>query len=78
MESGLEQEAKDLFPLRNLTALNTVGYKEFFSIWDKQGSTFLLTQTQEEEVIESICLNTWHYAKKQLTWLKKYSSLIQQ
>lgn len=78
MDSGLEQEARDLYPLRNLTALNTVGYKEFFSIWDKQGTTFPLTQTQEEEVIESICLNTWHYAKKQLTWLKKYSSLIQQ
>jgi tRNA A37 N6-isopentenylltransferase MiaA len=25
-------------------------------------------------VADTIRLNTWHYAKKQLTWLKKFTS----
>lgn len=31
MEEGLEDEAKALYPLRGLNALNTVGYKELFA-----------------------------------------------
>jgi tRNA dimethylallyltransferase len=30
MELGLLEEAKRLYPLRHLNALNTVGYKEIF------------------------------------------------
>lgn len=31
---GLEEEARRLYPLRHLNALNTVGYKEFFNLWE--------------------------------------------
>ena len=72
---GLEEEARRLYPLRHLTALNTVGYKEFSTLWQACGDTpFALSQSQRTVVADTIRLNTWHYAKKQLTWLKKFTS----
>ena len=69
---GLEEEARQLYPLRHLTALNTVGYKEFFTLWDRHGlATPIPTPS------DAIKLNTWHYAKKQLTWLKKQVPKLQ-
>ena len=47
-----------------LNALNTVGYKEFFNLWEGINTSSL-------SPADAIKLNTWHYAKKQLTWLKK-------
>lgn len=76
MDSGLEEEARRLFPLRHLTPLNTVGYKEFFLLWEEGQGSYPLSQSQRQQVAEAICLNTWHYAKKQLTWLKKYPSTL--
>lgn len=61
---GLEEEARRLYPLRHLNALNTVGYKEFFNLWEGINTSSL-------SPADAIKLNTWHYAKKQLTWLKK-------
>ena len=61
---GLEEEAHRLYPLRHLNALNTVGYKEFFNLWEGINTSSL-------SPADAIKLNTWHYAKKQLTWLKK-------
>ena len=74
MDSGLEEEARKLYPLRHLTPLNTVGYKEFFSLWEEGQSPYPLSKSQRQQVADSIRINTWHYAKKQLTWLKKYPS----
>ncbi|MBR3411220.1 MAG: tRNA (adenosine(37)-N6)-dimethylallyltransferase MiaA [Bacteroidales bacterium] len=74
MDSGLEEEAQKLYPLRRLTPLNTVGYKEFFTLWEKGQSPRPLSREQRQQVTDAIRLNTWHYAKKQLTWLKKYPS----
>lgn len=71
MEQGLEEEVRSVFHLRHLNTLNTVGYKEFFNHWSNDSTAFNLTSTQRKEVSEAIKLNTWHYAKKQLTWLKK-------
>ena len=34
VESGMEEEARALYPLRHLNALNTVGYKEWFDYFD--------------------------------------------
>ncbi len=68
-DDGLEAEARSLYHLRHLQPLNTVGYKEFFSLWPQ--SPTLLSDAQRQQVADSIALNTWHYAKKQLTWLKK-------
>lgn len=77
MQSGLEDEARQLFPLRHLNTLNTVGYKEFFGLWESKGdSPFPLTAMQRNQIADTIRLNTWHYAKKQITWLNKYAPLL--
>lgn len=70
LANGLEEEARQLFPLRHLVPLNTVGYKEFFTLWEPMGEPSPLSPAQRQGVAEAISLNTWHYAKKQLTWLK--------
>lgn len=64
MENGLLDEAKRLYPHRHLNALNTVGYKELFAYLDGLYSL--------NEAIERIKGNTRRYARKQLTWFKKY------
>ncbi len=77
MQFGLEDEARQLFPLRHLNTLNTVGYKEFFGLWESKGdSPFPLTAMQCNQIADAIRLNTWHYAKKQITWLNKYAPLL--
>lgn len=64
MDNGLLDEAKSLYPYRQLNALNTVGYKELFAYLDGQYSL--------DEAVERIKGNTRRYARKQLTWFKKY------
>jgi len=63
---GLMEEAQALYPYRHLNALNTVGYKELFSVLD--GEITL------DEAIEKIQTNTWRLAKRQLTWFRKDDS----
>ena len=60
MEEGLLEEAENLYPLRHLNALNTVGYKELFHYFDGTWDLDLAT--------EKIKKNTRDYAKKQMTW----------
>ena len=60
---GLEDEARILYTLRNLNALNGVGYREFFDFIDGKIS--------KEEAIELIKRNSRRYAKRQLTWWGK-------
>ena len=60
---GIEDEAKKLYSLRNLNALNTVGYKEFFDVFDGK--------TSKEKAIDLIKRNSRRYAKRQLTWWNK-------
>lgn len=62
MEEGLEDEARVLYPLRGLNALNTVGYKELFTFFD--GSI------NREEAVRQIQSNSRRYMRKQLTWFK--------
>lgn len=64
MANGLLDEAKRLYPYRQLNALNTVGYKEMFAYLD---GLYPL-----DEAVERIKGNTRRYARKQLTWFKKY------
>ena len=66
MEQGLLDEAKALYPKRDLNALNTVGYKELFAYFDDSCSL--------EEAVEQIKIHTRQYAKRQMTWLRKDSS----
>jgi tRNA dimethylallyltransferase len=63
VSQGLLEEARDLYPHKNLKALHTVGYSELFSHFD--GTISL------EAAIELIKRNTRHYAKRQITWFKK-------
>ena len=63
MENGLLKEASEMYPLRDLNALNTVGYKELFEYFNGRWSL--------EEAVERIKGNTRRYARKQLTWYKK-------
>lgn len=67
VESGLEEEARRVFPLRHLNSLNTVGLKEMFAWFD--GSMDRTT------AIERIKKNTRVYAKKQMTWFKRDSEI---
>lgn len=67
VESGLEEEARSVYHLRHLNSLNTVGLKEMFAYFDGK--------MRREEAIERIKKNTRVYAKKQLTWWKKYGTL---
>ena len=67
MAEGLLDEARKMYPQRELNALNTVGYKELFDYFD--GCWPL------EEAVERIKGNTRRYARKQLTWYKKDDSI---
>lgn len=62
IEAGLEEEALSVFPLKHLNALNTVGYREFFSCFKGEIS--------KDKAIELIKRNTRRYARKQLTWFR--------
>ena len=63
VKMGIEDEAKKLYSFRNLNALNSVGYKEFFDAFDGKIS--------KEKAIELIKRNSRRYAKRQLTWWSK-------
>lgn len=67
IEAGWEDEARVVYHLRHLNSLNTVGYKELFAAFD---GTMPLPVA-----IERIKKNTRVYAKKQLTWLRRYPTL---
>lgn len=62
IEAGLEDEARKLFHLKHLNALNTVGYRELFAFFDGE--------TTREKAIELIKRNSRRYARKQLTWFR--------
>ena len=62
IDSGLIDEAKELYKYKNNYALNTVGYKELFNYFSNQYS--------KEFAINEIKKNTRRFAKKQITWLK--------
>ena len=63
MAEGLLEEARQMYPQRDLNALNTVGYKELFDYFDGRWPL--------KEAVERIKGNTRRYARKQLTWYKK-------
>ncbi len=64
---GLLDEVHSLLPFRSLNTLNTVGYKEVFEYLDGRCTIGQATT--------NIKNHTWQYAKKQLTWLKRYDEI---
>ena len=67
VDDGLVQEVRSLAEFRQLTALQTVGYKEVFDYLD--GACSL------DEAVSLIQRNTRHYAKRQLTWWRRDASI---
>ena len=63
LADGLEAEARALYPYRELNALQTVGYREFFDYFDGR--------TGYDEAVELIKRNSRRYAKRQLTWFRR-------
>jgi len=64
---GLIDEAKALYPHKNLNALQTVGYRELFNHFD--------TQSSLEFAVSEIKKNTRRFAKRQNTWFKKNKAI---
>jgi tRNA dimethylallyltransferase len=62
ISEGLELEAEALKSFRNLNALQTVGYSEFFDLFDGKYTHI--------DCVEKIKQHTRNYAKRQLTWFK--------
>lgn len=67
IDAGLEDEVRSLLPYRDLQALQTVGYKEMFDYLDRK--------IPLEEAVRLIQRNTRHYAKKQMTWWRRDSTV---
>lgn len=66
--TGLEEEARRVYPMRDLNSLNTVGLKEMFAYFDGD-----MTLEQAKARIQK---NTRVYAKKQLTWWARDPEII--
>ena len=63
MQNGLLEEAKALYPHKELNALQTVGYRELFSYFDgKIDLNFAISEIKK---------NTRRFAKRQGTWFRK-------
>jgi tRNA dimethylallyltransferase len=65
---GLQEEARTLLPFAHLQTLNTVGYKEWFA--------HFRGEMTKEETISQIKQNTRRFAKRQLTWLRRYRDAV--
>jgi tRNA dimethylallyltransferase len=61
---GLIEECLGLYRMRHFNALNTVGYKELFD--------WLANKWSLKTAIEKIKTSTRRYAKRQMTWFKRY------
>jgi tRNA dimethylallyltransferase len=68
MEMGLLDEAKSLYPRRDLNALHTVGYTELFEYFDEK--------IDLARAVELIKQHTRNYAKRQMTWFRKQPGIV--
>lgn len=67
IENGLIEEARGLYPFKDYNSLNTVGYKELFEYFDDKCSL--------DFAIDKIKTNSRRYAKRQMTWLRRYDDI---
>ncbi len=63
LAEGLEAEAKAMVPYKDLSALQTVGYQEFFDFFEGI--------IARQEAIDLIKRNSRRYAKRQMTWFRR-------
>ena len=67
-KNGLLKEVENLIQDQQLNALQTVGYKELFQ--------YLKNEITLDFAISEIKKNTRRYAKRQLTWFKRYENVV--
>jgi tRNA dimethylallyltransferase len=67
IDQGLLEEVKSLETWKEKTALQTVGYSEFFN--------YLVGDYDLDEAIRLCKRNTRRYAKRQLTWFRKETDI---
>ena len=69
LEDGLVNEVENIYNKYNVfpTAMQGLGYKEVVEYLEKQ--------ITYEEMVEKIKKETRHYAKRQLTWFRKYKDI---
>lgn len=69
MQQGLEEEARAVYSLKQVskTALQAIGYKEFFPYFRGECSL--------SETVEQIKRESRRYAKRQLTWFRRDSEI---
>lgn len=68
LSDGLEKEARELYPFKNLNSLNTVGYKELFGYFDGE--------YDYEEAVRLIKRDSRRYAKRQLSWFNRDKEIM--
>lgn len=72
VQNGLLDEIKSLREMgydETAPALKAIGYKEFFAYYNGE-------IPELKDAILAVMKDTRHYAKRQLTWLKRYEGLI--
>ena len=62
VKDRLVEEARAVYPKRQLNSLQTVGYRELFAYFDGEYDL--------DRAIELIQQNSRHYAKRQMTWFR--------
>lgn len=67
MRDGLEEEARRLHQWKDLPALQTVGYRELFDMFEGK--------LDREQAVGAIKMNTRRYAKRQMSWFRRDSSI---
>lgn len=71
ISAGLPDEAERIYHIigdRDCTASKAIGYREFFSCFRGECSL--------EEAVERIKQDSRHFAKRQLTWFRRYPDVI--
>lgn len=71
MEAGLLSEVRALIEkgcTRDMVSMQGIGYQEFFDYFE--GKITL------QEAVEKLCLDTRHFAKRQLTWFKREKDVV--
>lgn len=77
MQTGLYEEVQHIVTTYGMQAsiLATIGYKEFFTGMPVGNDPLMyvssLTDAQKAAIVKSIVMDTFHYTKRQMTWLKK-------
>lgn len=72
IENGLVEEVKDLLKRPDLTP----GHASMKSVGYRQVCNFLLDKISYDEMIERSIISTRQLAKRQMTWLRKWSDLV--